>query len=434
MATSVAIQAVVTPPAQNKPGVNHAGIDANTNSVATGKAEKKAFNKLMDNTLKRNEKSKEKQNDSGNILPQADKPIDKTVKNDRTSASRKISEAEQKKVKANSLQAMKTLTHGDVQKATTHKSITDETEKIILQEKLQSLKKAKKSLNDQAVAGSVAVPASINHDFKLLEKLKGKHLSRVKNKTDAQSLKLAGLEPHLPKTSPLMQQDGKPLTGFSLTDMKATGSVFLKEMGNGQLDHKLQPGSILSKLDNLTTLTGTEQRAHMAPLLLPLSPATGGGTANASALYQSVLQHTFGQPGWDQSMGKQVVWMANQNIRSAELRLNPANLGSIDVRIEMKDDGINVAFSSQHMTVRHAIEQSLPRLREMMAAQGLNLNGADISQQSFSQHQDNSFTQHESRANQLSSISGVNHKSGLEQPNILMQKVKMVNGAVDYYI
>ena len=131
----------------------------------------------------------------------------------------------------------------------------------------------------------------------------------------------------------------------------------------------------------------------------PIMQAPGAGdslTSPPSATStQASITEAFGKPEWGQGMGRQVMWMVNQNISRAEIRLNPANLGPIEVRIEMENDQVNVAFSSRHADVREAVEQALPRLREMLEEKGLNLSDTDVSQHSFAQQQQGGFDQPE---------------------------------------
>ena len=82
------------------------------------------------------------------------------------------------------------------------------------------------------------------------------------------------------------------------------------------------------------------------------------------------------------------MWMAKQNMQTAELRLNPANLGPVEVRIDIEDEQVRVAFSSPHAAVRDAVEQAVPRLKEMFENSGLRLADAEVSHQSFAQQQD----------------------------------------------
>src|SRR5690606_5199983 len=55
--------------------------------------------------------------------------------------------------------------------------------------------------------------------------------------------------------------------------------------------------------------------------------------------------------------------------------------GAIDVRLQLDGDKVHASFSSPHVEVRHALENSLPRLREMLGEQGFLLGNADVGQQ-----------------------------------------------------
>lgn len=161
------------------------------------------------------------------------------------------------------------------------------------------------------------------------------------------------------------------------------------------------------------------------------SPTLTTETVSVSG-HQATISETFGRPEWNQGMGKQVLWMANQNIRSAELRLNPANLGPIEVRIDMDDDQVNLAFSSRHAAVREAVEQAMPRLREMFEESGLNLADTDVSQQSFaeqrSQESNDSSNQHAGKFYDQSGPIEADNKADPAEPQSLDLSL------VDYYI
>lgn len=150
-------------------------------------------------------------------------------------------------------------------------------------------------------------------------------------------------------------------------------------------------------------INGSNQAVASSPVLSELiesgspglSVAPGSLLNNQSATNLQVLPQldiaeAFSRPAWSQGLGKQIVWMVNQNISSAELRLNPAHLGPIEVLVDLKDDQISIAMSSRHAVVREAMEQAMPKLREMLDANGFNLAESDISQHSFSrQHERN---------------------------------------------
>lgn len=89
-------------------------------------------------------------------------------------------------------------------------------------------------------------------------------------------------------------------------------------------------------------------------------------------------------PDWSRDMGDRIIWMNNKAIPAAEIKLNPQHLGPISVRIDINQDQATITFSAQHGAVREALEASIPRLREMMSAQQLNLVEVNISQHSTS--------------------------------------------------
>jgi flagellar hook-length control protein FliK len=86
------------------------------------------------------------------------------------------------------------------------------------------------------------------------------------------------------------------------------------------------------------------------------------------------------QTGFDDGFGARLVWMAEQRLGHAEIRLNPEHLGPIEVRVQMDGTQVNAEFQSSHAGVRQAIEASLPRLREMLGQQGLQLGQTDVGQ------------------------------------------------------
>jgi len=91
--------------------------------------------------------------------------------------------------------------------------------------------------------------------------------------------------------------------------------------------------------------------------------------------------------GFDDSFGTRIAWMAEQKLGHAEIRLNPEHAGPIDVRIQLDGTQVNAAFHSANADVRQALEASLPRLRDLLGQQGLQLGNADIGQRQQSGQQ-----------------------------------------------
>jgi flagellar hook-length control protein FliK len=99
-----------------------------------------------------------------------------------------------------------------------------------------------------------------------------------------------------------------------------------------------------------------------------------------------LIKH-FNDPGWQQELGDKLIWMHKQSMPSAELRLNPEHLGPILVKIDVSHEQATVAFTTQHLAVKEAIEAAIPKLREMLGGQQLNLADVNVSQQQSDQKQ-----------------------------------------------
>ncbi len=138
------------------------------------------------------------------------------------------------------------------------------------------------------------------------------------------------------------------------------------------------------------------------------NPASATGSGAAPALMSGHIATPFGKPEWGEALGKQVLMMVNQNTRSAEIRMNPANLGPIEIQIDMQDDQVNVAFTSRHAVVREAMEQAMPRLREMLDNNGLSLAESNVSDQSFAEQREFAFAGNRH--------GGEHHASGFASP------------------
>lgn len=137
------------------------------------------------------------------------------------------------------------------------------------------------------------------------------------------------------------------------------------------------------------------------------------------------------QSGWDQAMGERVVWMARSNIQQAQIQLNPRELGPIEIKISVQNDQTHVNFVAHHATTREAIEASLPRLREMLGEQGLNLGQADVSQHSFGDSQRQAAVADDSRNSGGSQADIVDGDDSDAEVTLLDSRV--ITSAVDYF-
>lgn len=127
-----------------------------------------------------------------------------------------------------------------------------------------------------------------------------------------------------------------------------------------------------SDMPDLTALASAVPQRNMGP---------AAPSAEARPL-PSFIHTPLHDPQWQSDFSNRVTWLARAGgNQTAEIRLNPANMGPIEVRVVMKDDQATITFTAQHGVVRDAIEASLPRLREMFTGNGLQLAQANVSDQ-----------------------------------------------------
>ena len=124
----------------------------------------------------------------------------------------------------------------------------------------------------------------------------------------------------------------------------------------------------------LNAANNTNGAAHLQNTLLAHRAADMAPQAASAEVRTPV-----GAQGWSEEIGTHLAIMATNGREAASLRLSPEHLGPLEIQISVKDGQANVVFGASNPETRNALEQSLPRLREMFAAQGLTLGNANVS-------------------------------------------------------
>lgn len=136
----------------------------------------------------------------------------------------------------------------------------------------------------------------------------------------------------------------------------------------------------------------------------------------------------FDKPEWAKEFSNQVRWITENNLQSAELRLHPRNLGSIEVKINVHNDQTNVHFLTPNAAVRDTLEASMVRLRDMLGDSGLSLGNFDVSDQSSAE----TFARDSGSNGQLQEefLFAIDH---VEEPGDSVQEQLSNIGIVDFY-
>ena len=99
----------------------------------------------------------------------------------------------------------------------------------------------------------------------------------------------------------------------------------------------------------------------------------------APAAEQQGIATSVRDPRWADDFATRVSLMVRGGESQASLQLTPLDLGPMDVNVTVRDGQASIHFGAAHSETRALIEASLPRLREMLAAQGFNLMDASVS-------------------------------------------------------
>lgn len=86
-------------------------------------------------------------------------------------------------------------------------------------------------------------------------------------------------------------------------------------------------------------------------------------------------------------MAERIQMMMSKNLKNIDIRLDPPELGRLHIRMNMHADGASIQFTVTNAQARDALEGAMPRLREMLAQQGVQLADTSVQQQSSGQQQ-----------------------------------------------
>ncbi|WP_440091247.1 flagellar hook-length control protein FliK [Pseudomonas putida] len=153
--------------------------------------------------------------------------------------------------------------------------------------------------------------------------------------------------------------------------------------------------------------------------------------ANANPLHQPLPMN---QNAWAEGLVNRVMYLSSQNLKSADIQLEPAELGRLDIRVNVAaDQATQVTFISGHAGVRDALDSQVHRLRELFAQQGLAQPDVNVADQSRGQQQQ----QGQAQGSNLSGVAARRAEQGgveaVDSARPLEQQVVVGDSAVDYY-
>ncbi|MCQ9378643.1 flagellar hook-length control protein FliK [Methyloversatilis sp. XJ19-49] len=142
--------------------------------------------------------------------------------------------------------------------------------------------------------------------------------------------------------------------------------------GSGDTNGKNLPDALLNVDSRMDAGQSATQQLPQGDFRAHLNAAQKPATEMAVA---TPITH----PGWADDIGHQVTWLAENGNSRAELILTPPHLGRIEISLQIGGDLSTAQFVSASPQVREALEQAMPRLREMLAEGGISLGDTNVS-------------------------------------------------------
>ncbi len=170
----------------------------------------------------------------------------------------------------------------------------------------------------------------------------------------------AGSTRNMPELS-----SGKPGT-------QETDGVFEKLLGNNGA------AALRGQAANIAGETATGEAPTAVTSQFAAAGTSGTTTGQAAGTAQPSVGTPLHSPAWPQHFGDKIVWLARNDQQTAQLNINPPQLGPVQITLNLNGDQASIAFASPHAEVRQAIESAMPHLKDMLSSAGINLGQANV--------------------------------------------------------
>ncbi|MGL4938840.1 flagellar hook-length control protein FliK [Shewanella sp.] len=191
-------------------------------------------------------------------------------------------------------------------------------------------------------------------------------------------------------------------------------TTWLDEQTDSALEYKSSDFKPLSA-SHSANAQATSLRPELP--LIPISLRQGGGQTPMQEMIQR----------FSPLMQQQMIAMVSQGLQQAEIRLDPPELGHMLVKIQVQGDQTQVQFQVTQSQTRELVEQAMPRLRELLLEQGMQLADSHVSQGDQGQRREGGFAN-----SQEPNVSNLDDFSAEELDLGLNQSISLTSG-IDYY-
>lgn len=180
------------------------------------------------------------------------------------------------------------------------------------------------------------------------------------------------------------QTTGTETMSAATGQQSARNDVFSAALSNALPEQQLQ--SLAGSGGDKAALLTPAQLAQSSALATQHSSAASQTAALKTAEAQLPTLY-LQEPQAAAQLKDRVMYQVQQKIQTAEIRLAPEELGSVQIKVNLQQDQLSVQFVVQQAQAKEALEQQMPRLKELLQQQGVELTDSQVSQQQQQQQQ-----------------------------------------------
>jgi flagellar hook-length control protein FliK len=177
-----------------------------------------------------------------------------------------------------------------------------------------------------------------------------------------------------PTPSGLMESAQRPAAAGAAAERQPPGSTAAETSGYA----KLAAETLADRTAVSANAALAASTPAAAPGAMPLMTAPAAVRTEAPAPATISIGTPVGNPYFSEETAQHVSWLVGNGIEQARINVHPADLGPIEIRISVNNGEAVISFAVTQPATSAAIEDAMPRLREMLAESGISLGQTSV--------------------------------------------------------
>ncbi|AHF02323.1 hypothetical protein THIAE_07215 [Thiomicrospira aerophila AL3] len=191
--------------------------------------------------------------------------------------------------------------------------------------------------------------------------------------------------------------------------------------------------AIQTQMSAVTTESSEDDSSSVVNLMQVAQMPTTMSLSERAPVTLPAINYALRQAQWETALGQRLMYMINQQVSQAQIQLNPANLGPIRLMVSLdRDQVVQVQMLAQHAQTKDAMEQALPRLRDMLTEAGIKFDQLQVAQGSADNNSSQFFKGGQPQNSTHSGQAGLNDEEPLEALAVTTNKFN--SNTIDFYV